>query len=111
MNKIKIKFITIEQLLQLITNNEKFTLVEVLSEEDYKGGHLPGAINLPLEQLEKLAPKKLKKSELVVVYCAGYPCHASTKAAELLLNMGYKNTLDFKGSKKLWVTSGLELEK
>ena len=107
----KVKFITIEKLLEMMTNKEKFKLVEVLDEENYKEGHIPGAINLPLNNLEKLAVKNLKKTDVIVAYCASYHCHASTLAAEMLLKMGYKKTVDFKGSKKLWVDSGLELEK
>jgi len=107
----KIKFISLDQLLEMITNNQKFKLVEVLAKENYKQGHIPGAINLPLDNLENLAKKFLKKTDLIVVYCASYSCHASTMATELLLKMGYKKTVDFKGSKKLWVDSGLELEK
>lgn len=107
----KIKFITIERLLEMMVNGEKFKLVEVLGEENYKQGHIPGAINLPLDHLEHLAKKYLKKTDTVVVYCASYACHASTEAAGILLKMGYAKTFDFKGSKKLWVGSGLELDK
>jgi len=39
----KIKFITLENLLEMFANKEKFRLVEVLSEEDFKNGHIPGA--------------------------------------------------------------------
>ncbi len=84
---------------------------EVLARENYKEGHIPGAINILLDQLKKSAEKYLKKSDTIVVYCASYACHASTKTTEILLQMGYKKTFDFKGSKKHWVDSGLELEK
>lgn len=106
----KIRFITIEQLLEMMGNKEKFKLVEVLGNESYKDGHIPGAISIPLESLSD-AEKQLKKTDKIVVYCASYSCHASTKAAEMLVRMGFKNVLDFKGGKKLWVGSGLELEK
>jgi phage shock protein E len=36
----------IEKLLEMRSNDEKFTLVDVLSEENYKDGHIPGAINI-----------------------------------------------------------------
>lgn len=107
----KIRFMTIEQLLEIIENKEKFKLVEVLSEDSYNDGHIPGAINIPVDRLQKEASRKLKKTDTIVVYCASYHCHASTNAAKMLLKMGYKKTLDFKGGKKLWVDSGLELEK
>jgi rhodanese-related sulfurtransferase len=107
----KLKFITLEDLLEMLTNNEDFKLVEVLASEEYKEGHIPGAINLPLKELEKGAGQKLKKTEKIVVYCESYTCHASTKAAKKLLESGYKEVLDFKGGKRWWRHAGLELEK
>ena len=107
----RIKFITIDQLLEMIENKDKFKLVEVLSEQSFKQGHLPDAINLPMDRLKELAGKYLKKTDAIVVYCASYTCHASTNAAKMLLSMGYNKVFDFKGSKKAWVDAGFELEK
>jgi len=106
----RIKFISIEQLLEMMENKDNFKLVEVLSEESYEKGHIPNAINIPVDKL-KDAGRKLKKTDNIVVYCASYTCHASTNAAKILLKMGYNNVLDFKGSKKTWVDAGFELEK
>ena len=48
--------------------------------EFYKMGHIPGSLNLPMEDFEnafrKLEPK-LRGSYDIVVYCAGYGCEAS----------------------------------
>jgi len=107
----RIKFIPIEQLLEMMGNKDNFKLVEVLSEDSYEKGHIPNAINIPVDKLEKESGKKLKKTDNIVVYCASYTCHASTNAAKILLNMGYNKVLDFKGSKKAWVDAGFELEK
>ena len=107
----KIKFIPIEQLLEMQENKENFKLVEVLKEEGYKEGHIPGAINIPVDKLKDESGKKLKKTDTIIVYCASYGCHASTNAAKILLEMGYKNVLDFKAGKKGWVDGGLELVK
>ncbi len=106
----KLKFITLEQLLEMFENNEKFRLVEVLSQQEYSKEHIPEAINIPLSKLETVAPKKLKKTETIVVYCESYTCYASTKAAKKLLEMGYKDVLDFKGGKRWWRHAGLEME-
>jgi len=106
----KVKFITIENLLEMKTNNEKLKLIEVLPEEEFEKGHIPGAINLPLDNLETLAKSRLKKNDKIVVYCGSYACQASTKAATTLLKMGYKKTLDFKAGKKGWLHTGLALE-
>lgn len=50
----KLSFISIERLLEMKANNQKFTLVDVLPEESYEEGHISGAINIPLGNLEPL---------------------------------------------------------
>jgi rhodanese-related sulfurtransferase len=44
-------------------------LVEVLPGKEYREDHLPGAINLPLRQLEAEARRALDASRPVIVYC------------------------------------------
>jgi len=43
-------------------------LVEVLPAEDYDWAHLPGAVNLPLKQLDT-SSGQLDRSRQVIVYC------------------------------------------
>ena len=107
----KLNFITIEDLLEMLENKETFKLVEVLRRAEYDKGHIAKAINIPLDELETLAKQKLRKTDTIVVYCASYTCHASTKAARTLLDLGYQHVLDFKGGKRWWQHAGFELEK
>lgn len=44
-------------------------LVEVLPQPEYEEGHLPGAINLPLKQLDAQSAGVLDPGRAVVVYC------------------------------------------
>lgn len=44
-------------------------LVEVLPEPEYREEHLPGAINIPLEQLDDDCTAQLDRRRAVVVYC------------------------------------------
>jgi rhodanese-related sulfurtransferase len=44
-------------------------VVEVLPSEEFEADHLPGAISLPLRNLETEAKAKLDSSRAVVVYC------------------------------------------
>ena len=60
----KVKFIAIEQLLEMQENKEDFKLVEVLKEDGYREGHIPGAINIPVNNMHEAAPKLLKKQTL-----------------------------------------------
>jgi rhodanese-related sulfurtransferase len=44
-------------------------LVEVLPAEEYQELHLPGAINIPLKQLDAESTQQLDRGRDVVVYC------------------------------------------
>ena len=44
-------------------------LVEVLPEDEYREEHLPGAINIPLKQLDAETTADLDKRRAIVVYC------------------------------------------
>ncbi|MDD5677027.1 MAG: rhodanese-like domain-containing protein [Kiritimatiellae bacterium] len=107
----KLTLITLETLMEMKENKEAFTLVDTLSGESYHEGHIPGAINIPVDKIDQLAPTLLDKRATIVTYCGGYACTASTRAARTLLDLGYKHTLDFKAGKKGWQDAGLEMEK
>lgn len=49
--------------------HEGAVLVEVLPEAEYREEHLPGAINLPLKQLDAASVSRLDRGRPVVVYC------------------------------------------
>jgi rhodanese-related sulfurtransferase len=60
-----------DELKRKIDLKEKFILVETLSAATYHHAHLPGAINLPPDQVKQLAPTLLPdKNAEIVVYCA-----------------------------------------
>lgn len=44
-------------------------VVEVLGPEEFEEDHLPGALNIPLRNVETEAPRKLDLKSPVVVYC------------------------------------------
>ena len=59
--------IGIERLRQLLAAGAQ--LVEVLPAEEYEEERLPGAINIPLKQLDQATTAALDKGSPVVVYC------------------------------------------
>lgn len=67
---------------------EPITIVDLRTPEVYAKGHVPGAINLSYEELEK-NQSALSKDKTTVVYCYNITCHLSTKAALLLAKKGY----------------------
>ena len=57
----------LEQLLELIDRGAQ--IVEVLPSDDYAPVHLPGAINLPLRELDERHATVLDHGPPIVVYC------------------------------------------
>lgn len=105
-------FTTIEKILELKENKVPHKLVDVLSEDSFNNGHIPGAINIPMLELEgKIESMFPDKDELIIFYCSGYLCQSSSGAAEMLVDLGYTNILDFKGGLQLWKTFNLPLQK
>lgn len=47
-------------------------LVEVMPAPEYREAHLPGAINLPLKELDAESADGLDRSRPIVVYCNDY---------------------------------------
>jgi rhodanese-related sulfurtransferase len=65
--------ITREELKAMMDRGDQFTLVETLPEDMYHDKHLPGAINVPTEEVRQLAPTRLPdKNADIVVYCGGF---------------------------------------
>lgn len=91
-------------LRQMLDRRVKFTLVEVLDASEFNQSHLPGAINIPLnDQFDAAVAAALPdKNRKVVVYCANEACDASTQAARRLATLGYEHVRDFKGGKQSW---------
>ena len=66
-----VKTISRDELKEKIARQDKFQLVETLPEQAFHHAHLPGAINLPPDQVSKLAARLLpNKQAEIIVYCA-----------------------------------------
>ncbi|RMF89800.1 MAG: rhodanese-like domain-containing protein [Methanobacteriota archaeon] len=102
-----------DELKAKIDGGEDFQLVDVRGKECcYDNGHIPGAISMPLNELEERAPRELDRDKLVVVYCGSYTCTLSPRAAHMLKHhLGFKKVLDYSGGIKEWQESGLPVEK
>jgi rhodanese-related sulfurtransferase len=69
-----VRSISREELQKKIERGEDFLLVDTMAEMYYRHSHLPGAINLPADEVRERAPELLpdKKAE-IVVYCIDPP--------------------------------------
>ena len=61
--------ITREQLKERMDRGDDFVVVDTLGEEYYRQSHLPGAINLPLEEIDRAEEVLPDKEAEFVVYC------------------------------------------
>lgn len=99
--------ISAENLLERIKNG-LVTVLDVRPAGEFQAGHLPGAINIPYEQLEhELA--KLPKQHEVVAYCRGPYCAMSFDAVQKLRQGGWKAQRLERGFPE-WKANGLPVE-
>jgi len=88
-------------------------VVNVLSADEFAAGHVPGSVNVPLDdpgferKVAELAPERAAP---LVVYCKSLDCQASTKAAGRLEAAGYRNVYDFKAGMDGWRKAGFAVE-
>lgn len=89
-------------------------IVDVLPQESYRRGHLPGAVNVPLdasgfdERIQEVAPDK---ETPVVLYCRDPACKASPAAAHILEDhLGYQDVRHFPEGLVGWRRAGRDLE-
>jgi rhodanese-related sulfurtransferase len=106
-----VRKITRTDLKARLDRGDSLVLVEALPEKYYSDKHLPGAINIPHDAVDALAPGMLPdKSAPIVVYCANAPCKNSGIAAQRLIEMGYANVLDYHEGKADWLAAGFPVE-
>jgi rhodanese-related sulfurtransferase len=69
---------------------EKITLIDARSPAVYRAEHIPSAINIPHRSMNEESTQHLDRSSLVVVYCDGIGCNASTKGALNMTRLGFR---------------------
>jgi rhodanese-related sulfurtransferase len=74
-------------LLELVREGA-VTVLDVRPVEEYKAGHIPGAISIPLKELQ-LRLSDLSRDQEIVAYCRGPYCVLSIQAVEMLRARGF----------------------
>ncbi len=73
----------------------------------YDPGHIPGAINIPDTQFDKLAAKlPADKNTLLLFYCGGLECMLSHNSAFKAEKLGYTNILVYAAGMPDWMAKG-----
>ncbi|CAM8753313.1 ArsR/SmtB family transcription factor [Burkholderia pseudomallei] len=84
------------------------TLIDVRPEHEFNLGHLPGALNIPVNELEAHLAQ-LPKDHEIVAYCRGPYCVLSFEAVAWLRARGYRVRRLVDGFPE-WKAAGLEVE-
>jgi rhodanese-related sulfurtransferase len=76
------------ELLRRVRNGQ-VTVLDVRPREEYRAGHIPGALSVPLPELKNRLTE-LPKNRDVVAYCRGPYCVMAIEAVELLRKKGFR---------------------
>lgn len=90
------KQISQEQAKEMMEKDDGHVVVDVRRQDEYDAGHIPGAILIPNESINKDQPEELPDlNQIILVYCRSG--NRSKQAAQKLFDMGYRNIYEFGG--------------
>ncbi len=74
----------------LVNEVPGIVVLDARTPDSYARGHVPGAVNLPYSKIDASTTSFITKDRVVVTYCDGVFCNASTKAAARLTALGFR---------------------
>ncbi len=87
---------TYDELVKLIEEDKNLKIIDVRGASEYNGGHIPNAINIPLNIIDmKIDDYKINKDDKIVVYCLSGG--RSNMAMQALKRKGYTDVQNFGG--------------
>ncbi|MDQ3820339.1 MAG: rhodanese-like domain-containing protein [Acidobacteriota bacterium] len=86
-----------------------FIVIDTRSREDYEARHIAGAISLPQRTMNAETTAHLPKDKLMVTYCWGPGCNASTKGALKLASLCFR-VKELIGGLEYWIKEGGQVE-
>jgi rhodanese-related sulfurtransferase len=94
----------------LLMNREKAVVVDVCEPGEFAAGHIAGAKNIPLGELEAKLPTVLKnKSAALILVCQSGA--RSGRALAVAKKLGFDNAQSLGGGLKAWAAANLPVEK
>ena len=83
------------------------TLVDVRTPGEFAGGHVPGAVNIPLDQIGARLGELPEAGDIHLICAAG---GRSGKATAMLTAMG-RSAVNVSGGTNAWIAAGMPIEK
>ncbi|MCO4089414.1 MAG: rhodanese-like domain-containing protein [Limnohabitans sp.] len=98
------------QAMVQLMNREKAVVIDVCEPDEFSRGHVIGAKNLPLAQVNDKLPQWVKnKSTPVIMVCQVGA--RSSRAAAVARKLGYENAHSLSGGLRAWVAASMPTEK
>ena len=94
----------------LLINREKAVVVDVSEPPEFAAGHVGGARNVPLDQLEKRLPEVVKNKALPVLLVCANGSRAN-RALAVAKKLGYDKAQVLAGGLKAWKEANLPVER
>jgi len=95
-NSLGYKQITMSEAVKMMETEKNYIILDVRRADEFAEGHIPGAINVPNEEIGTAEIAELPdKSQLILVYCRSG--RRSKEASEKLVKLGYTNIVEFGG--------------
>ena len=90
------KQITQEEAKDMMAQDDGHIIVDVRRQDEFAAGHIPDAVCIPNETIDKMKPAELPDTEqIILIYCRSG--NRSKQAAQKLVDMGYTNIYEFGG--------------
>lgn len=93
-----------------LMNRQKAVVVDLSDAKEFAEGHIVGAKNLPLDELEAKLPGAVKNKALPVIFVCPNGARAN-RAVAVAKKLGYENAQSLTGGMGAWRTAGLPVEK
>ena len=88
--------ISMDEAVKIMKDEKDYIILDVRRPDEFAEGHIPGAINVPNEEIgTEEIPELPDKSQLILVYCRSG--RRSKEASEKLVKLGYTNIVEFGG--------------
>ncbi len=84
--------------------------VDPRTEREFHDGHIPGAVNLPFQDVER-RHQQLDRYDVLVVYGDDYGDSKASAMSKRLLMLGHKEVRTLKGGLRAWLDAGYTLER
>ena len=101
--------ITVTELMEKIKRNERFVLLDVRTQDEFKQGHIKGALSIPYDEIKTRYKELGCRCKEIIVYCL--KGEDSQLATEFLIKLGFHRAKNLIGGIEAWKEAGGEVSR